>query len=271
MSCFTAKKLDATGLQGNTVSMRSKAIATISTPKPTAETIRSMIESGGERVWRFADFDRLPSAAVAQTLSRLSRQGFIQRLGKGLYYRSRQTAFGESKPNRSHLRSLPIRRKGVFPSGISAANLLGFTTQNPGRIEVSTDGPSLPRMIVGKDTVIHTRRPESWRQLSQEDAAFLDFLRNHGANSELSPEGTASRLLMLANEKGRLSRLLKIADAEPPRVRAMLGAIAEQLGTPKSKLAIIRRSLNPLSRFDFGILSALEHSSKWQAKERKQK
>ena len=156
-------------------------------------------------------------------------------------------------------------------TSISAANLLGFTTQNPGRIEVSTDGPSLPRLIVGKDTVIHTRRPESWRQLFQEDAAFLDFLRNHGANSELSPEETASRLLRLANEKGRLSRLLKVADAEPPRVRAMLGAIAEQLGTPASKLAVIRRSLNPLSRFDFGILSALKHSRKWQAKDRKQK
>jgi hypothetical protein len=37
------------------------------------ESIRSMIGSGGERVWRFADFDGLPPAAVAQTLSRLAR------------------------------------------------------------------------------------------------------------------------------------------------------------------------------------------------------
>ena len=229
-----------------------------------------MIESGAERIWRFADFDGLPPAAVAQTLSRLARQGVIQRLGKGLYYRSRQTAFGESQPNRSQLRNLPIARKGVFPSGISAANLLGFTTQNPGRVEVATDGPSLPRLIVGKDTVVHTRRPESWRQLSQEDAAFLDFLRNRGAHSELSPEETVSRLLELANEHGRLLRLLKVVDSEPPRVRAMLGAIAEQLGMPQSKLASIRASLNPLSRFDFGILCELKHSNQWQAKERRQ-
>lgn len=251
--------------------MGNKAATSSTSVKPTAETIRSMIESGGERVWRFADFDGLPPAAVAQTLSRLSRQGIVQRLGKGLYYRSRQTAFGESKPNRSQLRSLPIARKGVFPSGVSAANLLGFTTQNPGRVEVATDGPSLPRLIVGKDTVIHTRRPESWRQLSQEDAAFLDFLRNHGAHSELSPEDTVSRLLELAKENGRLLGLLKIADSEPPRVRAMLGAIAEELGIPQSKLASLRASLNQLSRFDFGILSALKHSRQWQAKERRQK
>jgi hypothetical protein len=50
----------------------------------------------------------------------------------------------------------------------------------------------------------------------------------------------------------------------------MLGAIAEQLEMPHNKLATIRASLNPLSRFDFGSLSALEHSGRWQAKERKQ-
>lgn len=271
MSCFTAKKLDCAGSYSDTFCMGNSAANNSTQVKSTARTIRSMIESAGERVWRFVDFNSLPPAAVAQTLSRLSRQGIIQRLGKGLYYRSRPTVFGDSKPNRSQLRSLPISRKGVFPSGVSAAQLLGFTTQNPGRIEVATDGLSLPRLIIGKDTLIHTRRPESWRLLSQEDAAFLDFLRKSGANSELSPEETASRLLAIAGEDGRLSRLLKVSASEPPRVRAMLGAIAEQLGTSTGKLAQIRASLNPLSRFDFGILTALAHSSQWQAKERKQK
>ncbi len=236
------------------------------TRKSTAETIRSMIEAGGERVWRFKDFGGMPPAAAAQALSRLSRQGIVQRLGKGLYYRSRQTVFGESRPNRSQIRGLPIPRSGVFPSGVAAANLLGFTTQTAGHIEVATNGSSLPRLIVGKDTVIHTKRPESWRQLSQEDAAFLDFLRNRGADSELSPKETAKRLVTLAGQSGRLSRLLQVADTEPPRVRAMLGAIAEQLGASQTKLAQLRATLNPLSRFDFGLLSALEHSRKWQAR-----
>lgn len=249
--------------------MRAKRKTTLE-HQSTAEAIRLKIEAEGERVWRFADFEGLPPSAVAQTLSRLSRRGVVQRLGKGLYYRSRQTAFGPSKPNRSKILELPLRRKGVFPSGVSAANLLGFTTQNPGRIEVATDGPSLPRLIVGKETVIHTRRPTSWRELSQEDAACLDFLRHRGMTSELSPEETISQLLAIAGGSGRLERLLKIADSEPPRVRAMLGAMAEQLGQPEATLQRLRSSLNPLSRFDFGVLSALEHAGMWQAKERKQ-
>ena len=193
----------------------------------------------------------------------------MRRLGKGLYYRPRQTAFGPSRPNPAVIRSLPLRQREVFPAGIAAANLLGFTTQNPARIELATDGPSLPRLFLGKDTVIHTRRPAAWRTLSETDAALLDFLRNRGESSELSPEETVEKLLEYFREPGRFERLLKVAASEPPRVRAMLGAIGQQLGQPESRLAKLRESLNPLSRFDFGILAALAHAREWQAKERR--
>lgn len=237
--------------------------------KQTAKTVRRRIEASGERVWRMADFDGMPFSAVAQALSRLARKGIIERLGKGLYYRSRTTAFGASRPNSAEIRSLPIRRSGVFPSGIAAANLLGFTTQNPARVEVATNGPSLPRLIVGKDTVIHTRRPESWRKLTETDAALLDFLRNRGEPGELSPEETVEKLLEYFREAGRFERLLKVVASEPPRVRAMLGAIGQQLGEREEQLMELRKSLNPLSRFDFGALAALKHARAWQAKERR--
>jgi hypothetical protein len=237
--------------------------------KAISEKVRQRIEAGGERAWRLADFDGLPFSAVAQALSRLSRRGVIQRLGKGLYYRSRPTAFGPSRPNRTQLRALPMRLKGVFPSGIAAANLLGFTTQNPARVELATDGLSLPRQLVGKEAVVHTRRPESWRTLSETDVALLDFLRNRGTSSELSPEKTAEKLMDYFREAGRFKRLLKVAPSEPPRVRAMLGAIGQQLGLAASQLTELRKSLNPLTRFDFGMLAALTFAKQWQVKERK--
>lgn len=249
--------------------MRSKQKKSGSGGANTAQIVRRRIEAGGERVWRLADFEGMPFAAVAQALSRLSRRGVIKRLGKGLYYRPRPTAFGESKPSSALLRSLPIRRSVVFPAGVAAANLLGFTTQNPAQVELATNGLSLPRLIVGNDTVIHTRRPESWRQLSQTDAALLDFLRNRGETSELSPKETVDKLLESFRESGRFERLFKITESEPPRVRAMLGAIGQQLGKSKNQLAALRESLNPLSRFDFGNLAVLEHAREWQAKGRK--
>jgi hypothetical protein len=235
----------------------------------TAETVRKRIESGGERIWRLADFAGMPFMAVAQTLSRLARKGVIQRLGKGLYYRPRLTAFGESLPNSSQIRALPIRLKKAFPAGVAAANLLGFTTQNPARIELATNGSSLPRLIVGKETVIHTRRPDFWQLLSETDGALLDFLRNRGTHSELPPEETVKKLLGHFGEKGRFERLLKVAQAEPPRVRALLGAIGQELGYSERRLAELRKGLNPLSRFDFRGLIALAYAKEWQAKERK--
>jgi hypothetical protein len=157
----------------------------------------------------------------------------------------------------------------VFPAGLAAANLLGFTTQNPAQVELATDGLSLPRLIVGKEAVIHARRPAAWRSLSETDAALLDFLRNRGEGSELAPEETVQKLLGHLREPGRFERLLAVAASEPPRVRAMLGAIGQQIGQPGRELARLRESLNPLSRFDFGILATLAHAREWQAKERR--
>lgn len=231
--------------------------------------VRERIQRGGERLWRFEDFRDLPFSAVAQALSRLARHGNIERLSKGVYYRNRDTAFGKSRPNPATIRQLAARRKTVFPSGIAAANLLGFTTQTGRQSEVATSALSLPRKLVGDDTLVHTRRPEAWADLSETDAAMLDFLRNGAKFSELSHEDTIQKLLSLLSEQGRLDRLLKIADSEPPRVRAMLGALAERLGKNERTLHRLRASLNPLSRFDFGMLTTLPNALAWQAKERR--
>jgi hypothetical protein len=231
-----------------------------------ASTVRQRIERGGD-LWRFEDFRDLPFPAVAQALSRLTKAGTIERLSKGLYYRPRQTALGKSRPNPAAISKLASQSKTMFPSGMAAANLLGFTTQNPRHSEMATSELSLPRKLVGADAVIHTRRPAAWAQLSETDAALLDFLRHGGKSSELSPDETTRRVLMFMAEKGRFERLLKIASTEPPRVRAMLGAIGEQLGKGEKSLRSLRASLNSLSRFDFGMLAGLRCARNWQAKE----
>ena len=192
---------------------------------------------------------------------RASPPGQLRRLGKGLYYRSRETTFGPSLPNPAVIRDLPLRQHAAFPAGIAAANLLGFTTQNPARIELATNGLSLPRLIVGKDAIIHTRRPEAWRMLSETDAALLDFLRNRGAQANWPPAETVEKLLGYFREPGRFERLLKIAQsrtaARPRHARGHRPAAR----APAERLASLRESLNPLSRFDFGNLAALAHAT----------
>ncbi|MBL8827243.1 MAG: hypothetical protein JNM18_09675 [Planctomycetaceae bacterium] len=252
----------------NTFSMGTHT-ANSKTSGRAATLVRQRIESGGERLWRLDDFGDLPFLAVAQALSRLARAKEVERLSKGLYYRGRETSFGRSRPNPAAIRTLAAKQATVFPSGIAAANLLGFTTQNPRRAEVATSAQSLPRKLMGDDTVIHTRRPAAWAGLSQADAAFLDFMRHSGRTSELSPQETVKRTLKLCAEKGRFERLLSVAPSEPPRVRAMLGAIGETLGKSPKALKALRASLNPFSKFDFGLLFPLACAHQWQAKEQR--
>jgi hypothetical protein len=246
--------------------MRS-AVKSIPGARKITGLVGRRIELGGERVWQLEDFRDLPSTAVAQALSRLARRGAIQRLSKGIYYRSRETTFGKSRPNPAEIQKLAARRKTIFPAGIAAANLLGFTTQSGKAAEVATSSLSLPRKLVGSETVIHTRRPEAWADLSQIDAALLEFLRERGRTSELSPEQTVARTLKLLSEHGRFDRLLRVMNSEPPRVRAMFGALVEELGKDRKSLARLRASLNPFSRFDFGAFAGLRHAREWQSKE----
>jgi hypothetical protein len=265
MSSFIALKLDLCCDPSDTLGMNSHATPT--TSRQVARLVRQRIERGGEHLWRFDDFRDLPFPAVAQALSRLTRSGTIDRLSKGVYYRTRQTTFGKSRPNPAAMQKLASRRKTVFPAGIAAANLLGFTTQSAARSEVATSALSLPRKLVGAETVVHTRRPEAWTNLSDSDAALLDFLRRQAKPTELSPEATVQRVLDLMSEEGRFERLLKVAQFEPPRVRAMLGALGEQLAKSPKSLEKLHASLNPLSRFDFGPLAGLLFARHWQAKE----
>ena len=85
----------------------------------------------------------------------------------------------------------------------------------------------------------------------------------------MSPKETARRTVALLREPGRFEHLLKVIDSEPPRVRAMVGAIGEEIGKRPATLHRMRASLNPVSRFDFGLLAGLAGAGNWQAKGRR--
>ena len=270
VSSFFGRKLDIVIGSADTICMSTRAATAGIRQRSIMGRVRARIEGDGERVWRAADFqgaDRAGTAqAIAQALSRLSRQGVVRRLGKGLYYRGRETAFGPSLPSPAMVQSLPIAGRKVFPSGHAAASMLGLTTQQPSRPEIATTSGSLPRLIVGKEAIIRTRRPESWQSLDAEDAVILEVLRQRGSASELSADETVARLLAAVNKPGRFVRLCRVAASEPPRVRAMLGAIGQQLRRSPGELMRLRSILNPLSKFDFGKLATLKHSAAWQAR-----
>jgi hypothetical protein len=233
-------------------------------PHPSAAAvIRDRVRRGGARYWKHSDFHDLPPAAVAKTLSRLAQDGELQHVEKGVYYRPVPTSFGMSVPSASAMVAQTVNAP-LHPAGLSAANALGLTTQNPLRPEFATAAPGPPTAL--RHAIVHTRRPRQRAGLSTEDGAILEILRERARSSDLSPEATAERLKRLLTDEDRFRRLVNAAIAEPPRVRAMLGALGQELEMPDPLLNRLRKSLNPLSRFDFGSLRILRYAREWQAK-----
>lgn len=237
-----------------------------STQRPrsnAAAVIRERVRRGGSRYWKHSDFRDLSPAAVAKTLSRLAQEGELRHVEKGVYYRPVPTSFGMSVPSANAAAAQTLNAP-LHPAGLSAANALGLSTQNPLRSEFATPAPGAPTAL--RDAIVHTRRPPQRARLSSEDGAILEILRERARSSDLSPEATVRRLKRLLADEERFRRLVGVAVAEPPRVRAMLGALGQELGMPASLLDRLRKSLNPLSRFEFGKLRSLRHASEWQAK-----
>ena len=83
-------------------------------------------------------------AAVDQALSRLARSGKLLRICQGVYMRPIDTRFGQCAPSiHEALAALSaLWGETIVPSGGSAANCLGLTTQNPVRSVYLTSGPS---------------------------------------------------------------------------------------------------------------------------------
>jgi len=152
----------------------------------------------------------------------------------------------------------------LHAAGLSAANVLGLTTQNPARREYATPAGDPPTALEGSR--VRTGRPAARAALQPEEGALLELLRDRALTSDLSPADTAQRLRALLRDPERFTRLARAAEEEPPRVRAMLGALGEQADAQPRDLRKLRDSLNPLSRFDFGALSELPNARSWQAK-----
>lgn len=229
----------------------------------TTKRVRSRVRRGGERFWRHTDFADLPPVSVSQALSRLAKRGELQRVRKGLYYRPRPTVLGASRPSPDAVAAQGARSR-LHPAGLTAANYLGFTTQNTARPEYASSASSAPRALAGAH--VYTRRPRNRESLSEQQSAILELLRDRARTSDLGAKGTCARLLDILDDPRSFALLTKAAADEPPRVRAMLGAAGEQLGMDSRLLKRLRASLNPLSRYDFGTLRCLPTADHWQAK-----
>lgn len=90
-----------------------------------------------------------PQVAVETALSRIAAgpEPVVLRVRKGLYWRTRWTRFGPTRPGVLQT-ALEIAGPGAGPAGIAAAHALGVTTQVPSVHYVAVPGRA-PRPMAG--------------------------------------------------------------------------------------------------------------------------
>lgn len=223
-------------------------------------------QSSSDGYLRSRDLKGVSPTAAAKALSRLASQGDLLRVEKGLYYMPREGLLGKVGPSEVSVVRERLAEKSR-PTGVTAANLLGLTTQVAARPELAVYASTKPKGV--GTTRVTLRKRASAEKLDDRQAAVLETLRNGGRFSELDAEETVRRTafaLFPESSKETPHKTLLAALSEPPRVRAILGALLQNLGTSERVWSSLRESLNPLSKFDFGLFKALPNAKEWQAK-----
>lgn len=192
-----------------------------------------------------------------KALDELERRGIIRKLDKGRYYKTQQTMFGEIRPPVEQvIGDLLIDRKRQvigYLTGTIAFNQMGLTTQISSQIQIGKHRYRKPikrgeysvAFIVQHNTI--TRQNIPLLQL-------LDALRFVREIPDTIPDETVEQLMFLISKlsKTQQRQMASLALLYTPYVRALLGAILENLGR-KELTKVLKKSLNDLTHYNLHL------------------
>lgn len=201
--------------------------------------------------------------AVAPALSRLRKQGFIERLEKGKYFKPRSTRFGKLPPSEREVLNLFSRDKNYIV-GMAAYNRLGLTTQVPNEIVILGNKYNRKRKLSGLN-IRYQKSFSSIRAESENLYQIVDALKN----LKRIPDANVNQSLRILIQsiaslnKNEQIKLIQIGFKSKPVVRALLGAIFEKQFPEFSEK--LRKSLNPLTTYKLGTdTDTLPNNKEWK-------
>lgn len=157
-----------------------------------AQILDRIRRAGRGKVFTPKDFlDIGTREAVDQGLGRLVKAGDIQRLGRGLYHYPRMNArLGIAlTPDTDEIAEALARQTGtrIAPSGATAANRLGLSTQVPAKPIYLTDGRSRQVRVGDLVFIVKHAAPKDLPLGSQTSATVFQALRYLGKDA-VTPE-----------------------------------------------------------------------------------
>lgn len=228
------------------------------------------IKNGNTFTYKDLAIKKEEYTAASKTIERLIREGRIKRISTGVFYKPKQTIFGELKPDEEKIITPYLFKNGkriAYITGLLLYNKMGLTTQIPKEISIASNKK---RIYISKGN-IKASAVKSYVEVTDENyklLELLDAIKDIKKIPDLDKKPAIKILtdkILKLNSKQK-NELINIALEYPPRVRAFLGALLENIDK-KIDTTSLDESLNPLSEYRLGISKeTLPTIEKWNIK-----
>lgn len=205
--------------------------------------------------------------AAAKAIERLIADDVIKRISPGIFYKPKKTIFGELPPDYSALlKKLYLFKGGKrvgYITGTALYNELNLTTQLSSITKIATNKRK-NKVTLGWENVTFTKAYTEITEDNYKLLGLLDALKDLDKIPDLDKKSAIKILSTHLNSLDNIEVDLIISCAlqYPPRVRAFLGAILEKINN-KHNLKVLKESLNPFSKYNYGIRSLMPNAENW--------
>ncbi len=199
-------------------------------------------------------------SAATKAIERFIEKGIIKRVSTGVFYKPKQTIFGELKPNEEELLKPYLfqnNKRVAYITGTSLYNKMGLTTQISKNIKIASRDKRITISIGNiKGTPV-----KSYVDVTNKNFFLLEILDALKDFKKIPNLDKSSAIKILSNRLKELNtneikQLVKCVLSYPPRVRSFLGALLEKVDS-SIELITLKKSLNPLSEYNYGINKSL--------------
>lgn len=202
-------------------------------------------------------------------LSRMVAKEIIHKLSKGRFYKPKRTVLGMLKPNLQEIvKDLIYDKNGKstgYLTGYSVWNDMGLTTQIASIIMIGSNKRRNPTKR-GMYAIKFVFQPIA---ITKENIPLLQILDTIKYIKNIPDTNVAQSILTLKSlicklQEDEIKKLLKLSAKYPPRVKAMLGAILDDVGY-ENITSYLNLSLNPGTKYRFGLekSNGLLNKEKW--------
>ncbi len=200
--------------------------------------------------------DQAEYSAATKAIERLIKKGILKRVSTGVFYKPKQSAFGDLRPKEEELLKPYLFQDGkriAYVTGVSLYNRMGLTTQVPKNIKVACK----EKRVVTKIGKTQVKPVKSYVDVTNENyylLEILDALKDFKTIPDLDKKSAITLLKNRINKltENDLSKIVRYALKYPPRAKALLGAILE-FSQKKNSIEDLKTNLNPLTSYKLGI------------------